>query len=159
MLFMVIESFRNQDGKAVYRRFRDKGRMMPDGLTFVGSWTAADLSRCFQIMETDDVTLLQTLGRRMGGAHRVRNRSGCRRQGDRGSARRSALIAAIRARSGETDARRSQFVDCGKNSFRRFDFMRVSSKFSPTQPSVGSRKITSVFSLPLSASSFATLRK
>jgi Domain of unknown function (DUF3303) len=33
--------------------------MMPDGLTFVGSWTAADLSRCFQIMETDDVTLLQ----------------------------------------------------------------------------------------------------
>jgi Domain of unknown function (DUF3303) len=59
MLFMVIESFRNQDGKAVYRRFRDKGRMMPDGLKFVGSWTAADLSRCFQIMETDDVTLLQ----------------------------------------------------------------------------------------------------
>ncbi len=59
MLFMVIESFRNQDGKALYRRFRDKGRMMPDGLKFVGSWTAADLSRCFQVMETDDVTLLQ----------------------------------------------------------------------------------------------------
>ena len=59
MLFMVIETFRNQDAKSVYRRFRDKGRQMPDGLAFVGSWIAADLGRCFQIMETDDVTLLQ----------------------------------------------------------------------------------------------------
>ncbi len=59
MLFMVIETFRNQDAKAVYRRFRDKGRQMPDGVAFVGSWIAADLGRCFQIMDTDDVTLLQ----------------------------------------------------------------------------------------------------
>ena len=59
MLFMVIESFRNQDAKAVYRRFRDKGRLTPDGLAFVGSWVEADLSRCFQLMECDDVTLLQ----------------------------------------------------------------------------------------------------
>ena len=59
MLFMVIERFRNQDAKAVYRRFRDKGRMMPEGLAFVGSWVSADLGRCFQLMECDDVTLLQ----------------------------------------------------------------------------------------------------
>lgn len=59
MLFMVIEHFRDQDAKAVYRRFRDKGRMMPDGLAYVGSWVAADLGRCFQLMETDDATLLQ----------------------------------------------------------------------------------------------------
>ena len=59
MLFMVIETFRNQDAKSVYRCFRDKGRQMPDGLAFAGSWVAADLGRCFQIMETDDVTLLQ----------------------------------------------------------------------------------------------------
>jgi hypothetical protein len=59
MLFMVIESYRDQDAKAVYRRFRDKGRMMPDGLTFVGSWVSADSGRCFQLMEADDVTLLQ----------------------------------------------------------------------------------------------------
>jgi hypothetical protein len=59
MLFMVIETFRNQDAKAVYRRFRDKGRQMPDRLAFVSSWVAADLGRCFQIMEADDVTLLQ----------------------------------------------------------------------------------------------------
>ena len=59
MLFMVVETFRNQDAKAVYRRFRDKGRMMPEGLKFVSSYVAADLGRCFQLMETDDVTLLQ----------------------------------------------------------------------------------------------------
>jgi hypothetical protein len=59
MLFMVIESFRNQDGKAVYRRFRDRGRQTPEGLTFVASWVAADLSRCFQLMECEDITLLQ----------------------------------------------------------------------------------------------------
>jgi hypothetical protein len=59
MLFMVIENFHNQDAKSVYRRFRDQGRMMPDGLEFVASWVAADLGRCFQIMEADDVTLLQ----------------------------------------------------------------------------------------------------
>lgn len=60
MLFMVIEHFRDQDAKAVYRRFRDKGRMMPEGLNYVGSWVAADLGRCFQLMETGDVTLLQS---------------------------------------------------------------------------------------------------
>jgi len=59
MLFMIIEHLRNQDGKAVYRRFRDKGRMTPDGLTFVGSWTEASLGRVFQLMECDDVALLQ----------------------------------------------------------------------------------------------------
>ena len=59
MLFMCIETFKNQDAKAVYRRFRDRGRQMPDGLAFVGSWVTADLDRCFQLMECDEVTLLQ----------------------------------------------------------------------------------------------------
>ena len=56
---MVIEHFRDQNAKAVYARFREQGRLMPDGLTFVASWVAADLSRCFQVMECADVTLLQ----------------------------------------------------------------------------------------------------
>jgi hypothetical protein len=59
MMFMVIERFRNQDGKAVYDKLRDKGRQMPDGLKFVNSWVAADLSRCFQLMEADDATQFQ----------------------------------------------------------------------------------------------------
>jgi hypothetical protein len=56
---MVIEKFRNQDGKAIYERLRERGRQMPDGLKFVNSWVAADLSRCFQLMETDNPTDFQ----------------------------------------------------------------------------------------------------
>ena len=59
MQFMVIETFRNQDAKAVYARLKEKGRSLPEGLTFVSSWITADLDRCFQIMECDDVGLLQ----------------------------------------------------------------------------------------------------
>jgi hypothetical protein len=59
MLFMVVERFRDQDGKAVYRKLRDSGRALPDGLTFVASWVSADLGRCFQLMEADDITLFQ----------------------------------------------------------------------------------------------------
>jgi len=59
MLFMVIERFRNRDAKAVYRRFCDQGRMMPDGLRYVGSWIEANFDRCFQLMECSDARLLQ----------------------------------------------------------------------------------------------------
>ena len=59
MLFMVIERFRDRDAKAVYRRFREHGRMMPEGLTYVGSWIEANFDRCFQLMECDDARLLQ----------------------------------------------------------------------------------------------------
>jgi hypothetical protein len=59
MQFMVIERFRNRDAKAVYRRFRDQGRMAPDGLKYVGSWIETNFDRCFQIMECDDARLLQ----------------------------------------------------------------------------------------------------
>ena len=59
MQFMVIERFRDRDAKAVYRRFRDSGRMMPEGLHYVGSWIETNFDRCFQIMECDDARLLQ----------------------------------------------------------------------------------------------------
>ena len=59
MLFMVVERFKNQDAGAVYRRLRERGRMMPDGLRYVGSWIEANLDRCFQLMECDDPRLFQ----------------------------------------------------------------------------------------------------
>jgi hypothetical protein len=59
MLFMIIEHFRDRDAKAVYARFREKGRMAPDGLVYVGSWIEANFARCFQLMECDDARLLQ----------------------------------------------------------------------------------------------------
>ena len=42
MQFFVIERFRKQDGKAIYGRFRQRGRMTPEGLTFLDSWVTAD---------------------------------------------------------------------------------------------------------------------
>ncbi len=59
MLFMVIERFKNCDAKAVYRRFKEKGRMMPEGLKYVESWVEVNFDRCFQLMECDDPRLLQ----------------------------------------------------------------------------------------------------
>ena len=59
MLFMVVERFKNRDAAPVYRRFRERGRMMPEGLKYVGSWTAADFDRCFQLMECEDPRLFE----------------------------------------------------------------------------------------------------
>jgi Domain of unknown function (DUF3303) len=58
MLFMIIERFKNGDPIPVYRRFRDRGRLAPDGLQYVSSWVDERLQRCFQIMETADRKLL-----------------------------------------------------------------------------------------------------
>ena len=57
-LFMVVEHFRNGDAAPVYRRFREHGRMAPDGLTYVSSWVDENLATCYQLMETADRTLL-----------------------------------------------------------------------------------------------------
>lgn len=57
-LYMVIERFRNADPVPVYRRFRDKGRMAPDGLTYISSWIDERLAVCYQVMETADRSLL-----------------------------------------------------------------------------------------------------
>jgi hypothetical protein len=43
---LVIERFRNADPIPVYRRFRERGRLAPEGLTYVGSWIAGDLKTC-----------------------------------------------------------------------------------------------------------------
>ena len=59
MLFMVIERFRDGDAAAVFRRFRERGRMLPEGLGYVDSWVADDGGRCFQLMECDDPTLFE----------------------------------------------------------------------------------------------------
>lgn len=59
MLFMIIERFKNGNAKAVYERFLKEGRRMPDGLIFKDSWVEANFTRCFQLMECDDVGLLQ----------------------------------------------------------------------------------------------------
>ena len=57
-LYMVVEYFKNKDAVPAYRRFRDRGRLMPDGLLYVSSWVDVKLERCYQLMETHDRSLL-----------------------------------------------------------------------------------------------------
>jgi len=58
VLYMIIEHFKNDDPVPVYRRFRDRGRLAPNGLQYISSWVDEKLERCFQIMETADRNLL-----------------------------------------------------------------------------------------------------
>ena len=58
MLYMIIEHFKNGDAKPVYRRFRDEGRLAPEGFSYVSSWVDENMQRCFQLMETDNRKLI-----------------------------------------------------------------------------------------------------
>lgn len=59
-LYMVVEHFKSGDAVPVYERFRERGRLAPEGLRYVDSWVAANLERCYQLMETDDPVLLDS---------------------------------------------------------------------------------------------------
>lgn len=56
---MVVERFKNDKTKDIYRRFQEKGRMMPEGLRYIDSWVEVNFGRCFQLMECDDLRLFQ----------------------------------------------------------------------------------------------------
>ena len=57
MLYMVVERFK--DAPAIYRRLREKGRMMPEGLEYLSSWIDGDLKTCWQLMRTEDNSLFK----------------------------------------------------------------------------------------------------
>jgi hypothetical protein len=56
---MIIERFKDGEAVPVYRRFRDEGRLAPDGLQYISSWVASDMSKCYQVMECADPRLLE----------------------------------------------------------------------------------------------------
>ena len=56
---MVVERFKNRDTQAIYRRLAEGGRRMPEGLRYIDSWVEPNFARCFQLMETGDLRLLQ----------------------------------------------------------------------------------------------------
>jgi Protein of unknown function (DUF3303) len=59
MLFMVIENFKNGEFRTVGERFKARGRMLPEGVTYHASWVDSRAARCFQVMEARDVALLK----------------------------------------------------------------------------------------------------
>jgi hypothetical protein len=57
MQYMIIETF-TRGPEPVYARFRQRGRLAPEGLRYVSSVVSADGRRCFQLMECEDPRLL-----------------------------------------------------------------------------------------------------
>ena len=53
MRYIVVERFRPGATPRIYERFRERGRMLPRGLLCVESWVSEDLTRCYQLMESD----------------------------------------------------------------------------------------------------------
>jgi len=60
MLFMVIERFKDGDAAPIGKRFKFRGRMLPEGVTYHASWVDSTGTRCFQVMETLRLELLNT---------------------------------------------------------------------------------------------------
>ncbi len=58
MLYMVVERFKKGAAPEIYRRARDKGRMMPDGLEYISSWVDLEFTTCYQLMRAKDPSLL-----------------------------------------------------------------------------------------------------
>ena len=59
MLYMVVERFKTPGSIEVYRRARDQGRLMPDGLEYVSSWVDMEFTTCFQLMQTENENLFE----------------------------------------------------------------------------------------------------
>jgi hypothetical protein len=55
---MIVEHFKNKNAVPIYRRFRDQGRMAPEGLSYISSWVDHKMEHCYQLMETHDRVLL-----------------------------------------------------------------------------------------------------
>ena len=59
MLFMIIEKFHPGKGKLIYQRFKEKGRMMPEGVVYINSWINEPISICYQVLESDSLEKIQ----------------------------------------------------------------------------------------------------
>lgn len=92
MLFMVIEHFKNRDAVAVYRRFQEQGRMMPEGLNYVGSWVEANARPLFPTDGMRRPALVAAVGVTVARSRRIRYRTCSPIEGDNGDDNRNALM-------------------------------------------------------------------
>jgi len=58
MLYMVIEHFAPEKMNAMSDRFRQHGRLLPDGAAYKVSWIDEPGTRCYQVMEAKNRGLL-----------------------------------------------------------------------------------------------------
>jgi len=53
MFFMIIEKFHPGKVKFLYQRFDEKGRLLPEGVSYINSWIDENITICYQLMESD----------------------------------------------------------------------------------------------------------
>ena len=58
--YMAVEHFKPGCYAAVYQRFAQQGRLLPDGLEYIDSWVNRERDICFQLMQTDQPALFET---------------------------------------------------------------------------------------------------
>lgn len=58
MQYMIIERFKPGKTKDIYTRFAEKGRMMPEGVTYINSWINEEVTTCYQLMEAGSMDQL-----------------------------------------------------------------------------------------------------
>ena len=58
-LILAIERWRPGAAAAIYTRFRESGRGLPDTVTVHGSWVDSSLSRCWQVMDAPSAADLE----------------------------------------------------------------------------------------------------
>ena len=61
---MIIERFKDGHPRLVGERFKQSGRMLPEGVFYHASWVDSRGRRCFQLMETAHPELLDDWVRR-----------------------------------------------------------------------------------------------
>jgi hypothetical protein len=49
---MVIEKFHRERTLEMYKRFDERGRMLPEGVQYVNSWINEEVTICYQVMES-----------------------------------------------------------------------------------------------------------
>lgn len=55
--YMVIERFSQGWKGRIYEHFEKYGRLLPEGLEYIGSWRVKEKDMCFQLMQTNDFSL------------------------------------------------------------------------------------------------------
>lgn len=60
MLFMIIEKFHPHKIRELYKRFDEKGRMLPDGVVYINSWIDENVATYYQVMESDSSEKINT---------------------------------------------------------------------------------------------------
>ena len=59
MTYMIVEKYRSGKSKDVYHRFAERGRMLPDDVTYINSWISEDLTTCYQVLEAPGIEKIE----------------------------------------------------------------------------------------------------